>query len=318
MRKHWKKIVVAVAGVLVVADIGAGIFFYNLAIKRGPKDFLEGNSDLEVSQETMDELLEGKWRQWVRGQDFEELSMKSRDGIELRGYYLAAKKPTDKLVILTHGYLGHAKQMGLYGQYYHDVLGYNIFMPDARGHGDSAGDYYGFGWPDRLDLIDWTKKLLERDGADTKVVYHGLSMGAATVLMASGEKDLPKAVKAIIADSPYTDVYNLFAYQMKRMYHLPAFPVLDTTSVVTNMRAGYRLREASALKEVERSDVPMLIIHGKADTFVPTRMAQELQDHAGGKAELMLIDDANHGEGYVKEKARYQKRLEKFLRENVQ
>ena len=317
MRKHWKKIVTAIAGVLVVADIGAGMFFYNLALKRGPKDFLEGNSDLEVSQETMDELLDGEWRQWVKEQNFDEMTMKSRDGIELRGYYLEADKPTNKLVILTHGYLGHAKQMGLYGQYYHDTLGYNIFMPDARGHGESGGDYYGFGWPDRLDLIDWTEKLLEQNGTDTKVVYHGLSMGAATVLMASGEMELPNSVQAIVADSPYTDVYNLFAYQMKRMYHLPALPVLDTTSLVTKIRAGYWLREASALKKVGHSDVPMLLIHGTGDTFVPTRMAKELRDKAGGKAELMLIDGANHGEGYVMEKNLYQQRLQKFLNGNV-
>lgn len=317
MRKHWKKIVAAIAGILIIADIGAGIFFYNLAIKRGPKDFLEGNGDLEVYQETMDELLEGEWRDWVKKQDFEELTMESRDGLKLRGYYLPAKKPTNKLVILTHGYLGHAKQMGLYGQYYHDELDYNIFMPDARGHGDSEGDYYGFGWPDRLDLIDWTKQLIEREGGDEEVVYHGLSMGAATVLMASGEDDLPKEVRAIIADSPYTSVYELFAYQMKRMYHLPAFPILDTTSVVTKLRAGYGLREANAVDEVERTRVPLLLIHGTADTFVPTKMAEELHDHAGGSAKLILIDGANHGEGYVKEKERYQERMRAFLEKFV-
>jgi len=317
MRKHWKKIAGAIVGVLIIADIGGGIFFYNLAIKRGPKDFLEGNGDLEVSQETMDELLDGEWRQWVKKQDFEKMSLKSRDGLMLSGYYLGAREPTDKLVILTHGYLGHAKQMGLYGQYYHDKLNYNIFMPDARGHGESEGDYYGFGWPDRLDLIDWTKQLVEKNGPNTEIVYHGLSMGAATVLMASGEKDLPKQVNAIIADSPYTSVYNLFAYQMNRMYSLPAFPVLDTTSIVTKLRAGYYLREASALEGVKKTDVPLLLIHGTGDTFVPTKMARELYNHANGPAELMLIDGTNHGEGYVKEKKRYQERVGAFLKEYV-
>jgi len=317
LRKHWRKVAGTIVGVLIVADLGAGIFFYNLAIKRGPKDFLEDNGDLEVSQETMDELLDGEWRQWVRERDFEQMTMESRDGLKLNGYYLPAKKPSNKLVILMHGYLGHAKQMGLYGQYYHDKLNYNIFMPDARGHGDSEGDYYGFGWPDRLDLIDWTKQLTKKNGSDTEVLYHGLSMGAATVLMASGEKDLPKQVKAIIADSPYTNVYKLFAYQMKRMYSLPAFPILDTTNVVAKLRAGYYLREASALKEVEKTNVPLLIIHGTGDTFVPTKMARELYTHANGPAELMLIDEANHGEGYVKEKKRYEERVSAFLKEYV-
>jgi len=313
LRKHWKKLALALVGILLIADIAASFFFYNLAIKRGPKDFLEGNDDLDVSQETMDELLEGKWIGWVRDQRFEELQLNSRDGIPLQGYYLPAKQPTNKLVILTHGYLGHAKQMGLFGQFYHDQLGYNLFMPDARGHGESGGDYYGFGWPDRLDLIAWTELLSKKLGPDTEVVYHGLSMGAATVLMASGETELPADVKAIVADSPYASVYGLFAYQMKRMYHLPAFPILDSTSIVTKAKAGYSLKEADAMKEVERTKVPILYIHGTADTFVPTQMTKDLYKHTSSPAELMLVKGANHGEPYVKEKEAYQRKLREFL-----
>lgn len=300
-------------GVLLIGDIAASFFFYNLAIKRGPKEFLEENADLEVAAESLDEMLDGEWREWVATQDFEEIEMKSRDGLELIGYYLPAKEPTDKLVVFTHGYLGHAKQMGLFGQYYYEELGYNIFMADARGHGDSEGDYYGFGWPDRLDLIDWTNLLVNKLGNDTQVVYHGLSMGAATVLMASGEKELPDQVKAIVADSAYTSVYDLFAYQMKRMFKLPAFPILDSTSLVTKIKAGYWLREADARKEVEVTDVPILYVHGKGDTFVPTKLAQELYESTNSEAELMLVDGANHGESFVLEKEVYKERLNDFL-----
>ena len=242
--------------------------------------------------------------------------MTSRDDLDLMGYYLPAKQPTDKLVILTHGYLGHAKQMGLYGQFYYEELGYNIFMPNARGHGNSGGDYYGFGWPDRLDLIDWTKLLGEKLGPNTEVVYHGLSMGAATVLMASGEK-LPDQVKAIIADSPYQSVYQLFAYQLNRMFHLPAFPLLDNMSLLTNVRAGYSLKEADALSAVERATVPILYIHGNADTFVPTEMTKELYEKTKSNAELFLVDDANHGEAFVMDEVAYKRKVSGFLRQTL-
>lgn len=318
LRKHWVKIAVMLGVLLLVIDIIASFFFYNLAIKRGPKDFLEGNADLEVEPDTMDELLNGKWRDWVRAQDYEELTLTSRDGLKLKGSFLPAKKPTNRVVILAHGYLGYGRQMGMYGQYYYESLGYNIFMPDARGHGESEGDYYGFGWPDRLDLIDWTNELTDKLGEDTEVVYHGLSMGAATVLMASGEEDLPNNVEAIVADSPYASAYRLFAYQMKRMYHLPAFPILDTTSLVTMARAGYSLREADAEQAVEKTDVPIFYIHGNADTFVPTSMTKELYDHTNSEKEWMLVDNANHGEAYVLEKERYQKRLKAFLEKYVE
>src|SRR5699024_9481523 len=123
----------------------------------------------------------------------------------------------------------------------------NLFTPDLRGHGESGGDYYGFGWHDRLDITDWLDQLVA-EYPDAEIVLHGLSMGAATVLMASGE-DLPDNVRLIIADSPYTSVYDLFAYQLDRMFHLPDQLVLPSMSVLTNMRAGYSLKEASALDQ---------------------------------------------------------------------
>ena len=313
MRKiGWKKIIFLLIAIFIVFQIAGSFFFYDLAIKRGPKDFLADNADLEVSAETMDVFLNGDWLDWVDNQKFEELHMESNDGLDLMGYYLPAKQPTDKLVILTHGYLGHAKQMGLYGQYYYEELDYNIFMPNARGHGKSGGDYYGFGWPDRLDLIDWTNVLEEKLGVDTQVVYHGLSMGAATVLMASGEQ-LPKQVKAIVADSPYQSVYQLFAYQLNRMFHLPAFPLLDNMSLLTNIRAGYSLKEANSLDAVRHAAVPILYIHGKADTFVPTDMTRELYEETSSDSELFLVNDANHGEAFVKDQEAYKRELNSFL-----
>ena len=313
IRMNWKKLLILFVTVFLAFQIIGSFFFYELAVKRGPKEFLQKNTDLEVSGLAMELFLNGEWIDWVDAQKFEHLTLTSRDGLELSGYYLPASKPTDKLVVFTHGYLGNAKQMGLFGQYYHKDLDYNIFMPDARGHGKSAGNYYGFGWQDRLDLIDWTDLLVKKLGANTKVAYHGLSMGAATVLMASGEEELPRQVKAIIADSPYQSVYQLFKYQMNRMFHLPAFPLLDSTSMLTKMRAGYSFREASALKQVEKTNVPVLYIHGESDTFVPTKMTEELHHHTSSDSELFLVPNANHGESIALANDEYKLKIDGFL-----
>lgn len=295
-----------------MSQILGSFFFYGLAVKRGPKEFLQNNADLEVSDQSEELYFNGSWIDWMKEQNFENLTITSRDGLKLSGYYLPASEPTDKLVIFTHGYLGNAKQMGLFGQYYHNVLGYNIFMPDARGHGKSEGNYYGFGWHDRLDLIDWTNLLVRKLGQNTNVAYHGLSMGAATVLMASGADELPKQVKSIIADSPYASVYQLFTYQMNRMFHLPAFPLLDSTSMLTKIRAGYSFKEASALKEVQKTNIPILYIHGEKDSFVPVEMAEKLYEHTS-KAELYLVPNANHGEAFAMGQDKYKKTIHQFL-----
>ena len=293
-------------------QIVGSFFIYGLAIERGPKEYLVDNADLEVSDEAMDLYMNGGWIDWVDNQPFQKVTIPSRDGLQLIGYYLPASQPTNKLVVLTHGYLGEAWQMGLFGQYYNE-LGYDIFMPDARGHGLSEGDYYGLGGPDRFDVIDWTSFLVEQLGENTEVIYHGLSMGAATVLMTSGEADLPKQVKAIIADSPYKSVYELFKYQLKQMFYLPAFPVLDGASLLMKIKTGYSFKKADAIKEVEKTKVPILYIHGESDTFVPTEMTMDLYRHTASEKELLLIPNANHGESFALAEDEYKMKVNHFL-----
>ncbi|WP_229683244.1 alpha/beta hydrolase [Virgibacillus oceani] len=315
-RKKWLKITIGIVIVLLIINVIASFYFYNLAIDRNQKDFLQGNQDLEVSAEAMEVFFDGDWRDWVSSQQFEEIEMTSYDGLKLQGYYLEAKEPTNKTVILAHGYLGNGKDMGLYAQFYYENLGYNVLMPDARGHGQSEGDYIGFGWHDRLDYVDWVNLMIDKLGPDTEIVLHGVSMGAATVLMASGE-ELPNNVKAIISDSAYTSVRDMFAYQMKRMYHLPTFPILPSTSVVTKMKAGYSLSEASALDQVKKAEAPILYVHGNSDTFVPAAMSEKLYENTKSEAELMTVDGAGHGEAFVVDRERYENKLMEFLGEYV-
>lgn len=315
-KKRWIIGISLVLSMFIAIDIIASFYFYQLAIKRGPKEFLQGNKDLDVSSETLEVFLQGDWIDWTKQQSFETMRMTSFDGLALQGYYLEAKEPTNKVVLFAHGYLGNAFDMGLFGEYYYETLGYNVFTPDLRGHGKSEGDYIGFGWHDRLDLIDWLKVLLERNGPDTEIVMHGLSMGAAAVLMAGGE-ELPPNVKAIIADSPYTSVYDLFAYQMKRMYHLPSRPILPTTSLVTNYKASYSLTEASALEQVKKANVPILFITGEADTFVPTVMANKLYENTKSASELVRFEGANHGESIVLHKEAYVASVREFVGQYV-
>src|SRR5690625_5177357 len=314
--KTFIKIVVIVLSVILIVDIIASFYFYNLAIARNVNDFLKGNTDLEVSAESVEGFLEGDWRTWADGQEFDRWELKSFDDLTLQGYFLPAKQPTTKTVVFAHGYLGRGRDMALFGEYYYEELGYNMFTADARGHGASEGDYIGFGWHDRLDYVDWINLLIDKLGSDTEIVLHGLSMGAATVLMTSGE-DLPDNVKVVVADSPYTNVYDLFSYQMKRMFKLPSFPILDSTSAVTKVKAGYSLREASALEQVKKTDIPVLYFHGDTDTFVPTELTQELYENTPGETELITFDEAGHGEGFVVAREKYIQNLNAFLKKYI-
>lgn len=316
-KKRWLKIVGGLLVILFIINIGAGVFFYKLAIERNTKDFLVGNTDLEVSAEAMNVFTKGDWRTWGNEQNFEQWQMEAFDGITLQGYFLEAEQPTNRTVVFAHGYLGRAQDMALFGQHYYENLGYNMFTADSRGHGLSEGDYIGFGWHDRLDYVDWINRIIEELGEDTEIILHGVSMGAATVLMTAGE-EIPDNVKLVIADSPYSSVYELFDYQLKRMFSLPSFPILPTTGMVSDFQAGYNLKEASTLDQVRKIDIPILYIHGGNDTFVPTEMTERLYENTKSEKELLIVPDANHGESIVLDREGYLGVMHDFLDKHLE
>ncbi|GHO88835.1 alpha/beta hydrolase [Dictyobacter formicarum] len=304
-------IVVLVIVVLVVLVlVASSLYFYRVAVYRQPKAFLVDNPDL---QQILTSDLPIADVPWVEQQPFECIEMKSWDGLLLRGFYLPAPQPTTKTVVLAHGYTGSAKlNMGPFAQMYHEQLGYNVLMPDARGHGESEGNYIGFGWHERLDYVKWIHLLMQRLGEDVQIVLHGISMGGATVLMTSGES-LPEQVKAVVADCAYTSAYEILAYQGKRMYHLPACPFVTMTSLVCKLRSGFFFEEASALKQVQKTDLPILFIHGEEDTFVPTAMVHQLYAACPGYKEIFLVPEAGHGLAFNVDPDAYACRSEQFL-----
>ena len=147
------------------------------------------------------------------------------------------------------------------------------------------------GWLDREDILRWIDFILA-DDPQAKIVIHGISMGAATTMMTAGE-DTPENVKVFIEDCGYTSVWDVFSSELQLRFGLPEFPILYTASGVAKLRAGYTFGEASALRQVENCEKPMLFIHGTADDFIP----YELYNAKPGdnKAEL-TADGAGHGE----------------------
>ncbi len=311
------KILSAILIVLAAVDIAASFYFYNIAVARNTKDFYKENKNLSASIDALAAVQEkDEDLDWAYEQVFEEVKITSFDGLKLNGYYLEAKTSTDKTAILAHGYSASAKAMGMFAKYYYEDLGYNILMPDARGHGKSEGDYIGFGWHDRKDYVKWIEYVIERSGRNSKIILHGVSMGGATVLMTSGE-DLPDNVKAIISDCAYTSVKDELSYQLKGIYGLPVFPLLKTTSLITKLKAGYFFGEASALEQVRKSKTPILFIHGQEDNIVPFEMVLKLYENCGSEKELFIVPGAGHGVSYNVDKKGYQEKVAEFLNKYV-
>ncbi|MFF2091839.1 alpha/beta hydrolase [Paenibacillus sp. NPDC058174] len=312
LKRMLLKLVISIAALLLIVITGASFYFYNVAIARDDKSFLNGNPDLAVTAAAAEaDVIDGDEHWWEK-QHFEDWQLYSDDGLNLHAYYLAAPAPTDKTVIIAHGYSGEAATMGKLAQMYNEKLGYNVLLPDARGHGRSEGRYIGFGWPERKDYLGWIASVLNHSGSGSQIVLHGVSMGGATVMMTSGE-ELPSQVKAIIEDCGYTSVQDELSYQLKRMYRLPSFPLLHSTSLLTKIRAGYAFNEASALKQVKKTDKPMLFIHGDADLFVPTDMVYELYENGPEHKKLYVVPGAGHGQARKTDPVSYDREVSEFI-----
>ncbi len=194
---------------------------------------------------------------------------KPEKGITLRGYAFIqpAERATGDWAVVIHGYHGKAQSFWQFAQYYYEK-GFNVFTPDLRAAGISEGKYIGMGWLDRRDLILWLDELVNAKGAQ-RILLHGFSMGAATIMMASGESDFPAEVKVCIEDSGYSSDWDEMADKLRQIYRLPKFPVLHAASIMTKIKAGYSMKEADCVKSLKRNKTPMFFVHGDADDYNP-------------------------------------------------
>lgn len=251
-------------------------------------------------------------KEWLDNQHTEKVSITSSDGLNLCATFLPAMTKTKKTVIAFHGYKSKgSNDYAVISEFYH-AQGYNVLIVDNRAHGESEGKYIGFGCLDRKDCLKWVEYAKNRFGDDSIIFLHGISMGAATVVMASGE-ELPSCVKGIISDCAFTSAWDIFKYILKRDYHMPPFPLLYTTSYLTKFLAGYGFRDCSSLDQVKKAKVPFLFIHGSDDNFVPTKMSKQLYDACPTDKNLIIVEGASHAESYYADTDTYEKEIGKFL-----
>lgn len=240
---------------------------------------------------------------------FEDFSIKSRDGLKLVAHFLPNK--SEKLAIIVHGYGADYKEMQQYAKYFVEK-NYNILAVENRTHGQSEGKMIGMGWLDRLDLVDWINFMVEKN-PNFQIVLFGLSMGASTVCMASGEK-LPKNVKAIISDCAYDNVYDVWKHVYKTKTHLPVWPIFNIFDLYLKNAYNFDMKQADAKPMVKKCKVPILFIHGGADDFVPTPMVYKLYDVADEKLrQIYVVEGAGHALSYPVAGVQYEKILNDFL-----
>ena len=177
---------------------------------------------------------------------------------------------------------------------------------------DAEGRAIRMGWLDRLDVLRWMEVADALFGGNTQMVVHGISMGAATTMMVAGESQRPY-VKCFVEDCGYTSVWDEFSNELKTSFGLPAFPLMYTASWLCDLKYGWNFREASALAQVAKCELPMLFIHGDADDYVPTWMVYPLYEAKPGEKELWLVPGAGHAYSYRDNREEYTAVVREFV-----
>lgn len=294
---------------LLAFVLGGGWYAYRIAFYNPPSDPDKApNMDGSVYEPYRQEITR-LYRQ-IRDRECETVSIYSDDGLKLFGryYHVRDGAPLD---ICFHGYRSRSFTDFAGGSEMSFEMGHNLLLVDQRAHGRSEGRTISFGIKERWDVLSWVDYATERFGADTRILLYGVSMGAATVLMASG-LDLPGNVKGIIADCPYSVPMDIILH-VGRTNPLPQWLIRPFVQIGAKVYGGFHLLETDAIRAVKDAQVPILILHGEADHFVPPHMSQQAALANPARVTRVTFPGADHALSYLSDTPRYRQVAVEFI-----
>lgn len=249
---------------------------------------------------------------WFDKQPIESFTMYNERGQKLRAHLLRAEEPSDVYVFANHGYRNHGRgEFNVMAKFYHEK-GYNLFMVDHQSAGESDGTYWGFSYYESRDGMLWLDFMKKTFGEDIQIILHGISIGGATVMLMSGNENLPENVKFTVADCGFTSAWDEFAHNCRNV-HIPVFPLLNATNFFNKRIAGFDLKDTNTKQAVAKAKIPMLFIHGGKDDFVPTCMGSQLYAYCGSEhKEFYIAPTAAHAESYPFHSEEYEARVNAF------
>lgn len=279
-----RKIFVAAIILIICAAYGVGNYFVEFALKRG-EDLSPPKATANIADPT---LIAPPMPNFPA----EDWTIESFDGIRLHAKKFSPPENSDRWAILVHGY-------GRDGRFAYDYAdeylkrGWNVVVPDLRAAGESDGEFITMGALESRDVFDLAGKI-SAENPDAKIILHGVSMGAATVMMAAALN--PPAVVAVVEDCGYTSAYEMFAAQLQKIFGLPEFPAMYCADIVCKIKTGVKISDAAPINVVDKISAPILFIHGDADDLVPFEMLDRLFDACTAPKEKFVVQGAGHAD----------------------
>jgi len=298
----------------IIACFASGLLGFMKALRR--RKVKGASSRMQTPDPNLQKRhdMEAAGRVWFFAQNPEEVELRSHDRLTLRGYFLPAARPSDKLVVCAHGYSYNGPdQFGALLPFYHNELNYHILLPDQRTHGRSDGRFIGFAALEWRDILGWAAAFHERLGPESRVVLHGISMGGATVMNCNAHNP-PDYVKCVIEDCGYTNGYEMISLVARRDLHIN-FPPMNWALLF-----WFRLlqdcslrRDADPYGNIAKFKLPTLFIHGANDRFVPAEMGQRCYEAATVPKDLLMVEGAGHSMAYFMGQEAYEAKVKGWL-----
>lgn len=252
-------------------------------------------------------------RRLEQEEGFESVSLTARDGVRLAGHWREHPNPK-RVIVAMHGWRSSwSRDFGFIADFWYRQ-GCSVLFAEQRGQNNSGGEYMGFGMLERHDCVDWVRWVNRRCGADLPVYLWGISMGGATVLMASG-LNLPNNVKGIISDCGFTSPHAIWKHVTEKNLHLPYLlqGVLADRWCRKNIHVG--AKTCTTVEALRKTRTPVLLIHGTEDKFVPVRMTYENYQACSAPKRLFIVPGAEHGMSYHLDPSGYRRAVTQFWEE---
>ena len=259
------------------------------------------------------DILAGK--EWLEGQKQEPLEIVSFDGLKLRALFIPNPEARGTL-LLFHGWRSSWKTDFTVALPFYHSLGLNLLLADQRSQNSSEGKYMTYGVREHKDVASWVDCMAQKLGKDHPLFLGGLSMGAATVLMAS-DLEYRANVRGVIADCGFTSPWAIIRKVAGRSKWIPLDASSALLNIFTRRFAGFDMKEKSAPEALGRTKLPVLLIHGLADDFVPAEMSRENYAACASEKELILVEGAAHGMSYVVEPERVKAAIGGFIQKHL-
>lgn len=305
----WIILTAILGAAAYVLHYGYKLAFYYSDPLASPYDY--GDDDQIRSCKTVLDAAIGDFEK----EPFEEVSIRSEDGLKLVGRYYH-RQDGAPLEIQCHGYKGNAIRDFCGSWKIAREAGRNVLLIDERCHGKSEGHTITFGILERKDVLDWIRYANNRFGP-VPILLSGVSMGAATVLMASG-LELPENVKAVIADCPYDAPSNIIKKVLGQDMGMPVPVVYPLIRFGGMVYGRFNLDADSPVEAVKRTKLPILLIHGDDDRFVPYEMSRRIHAAAPEKITFQTISGAGHALNYATAPEAYSRIVKEFTEKYLQ